>query len=149
MYKAVSLRTTGYAQERRVWDEANVQKPRTPCFGQGSASPEAGAFPLGIGESEYIENGLKTKGKGAKRLPWTWLSCLSLELSWKWDLTPLSDSRASPTMVQAGGGFTTALEDQDPVWPLWPQVSDGEGKMRQTVKINWVSRSHFLKCYRT
>ena len=36
-----------------------------------SASPEAGAFPLGIGESEYIENGLKTKGKGAKWLPWT------------------------------------------------------------------------------
>lgn len=104
----------GLPLQRRVWDDASVHTHRTSCFGRGSASPEAGAFPLETGESKYTENGFKTKEKGAKWLPWTSLGRLSLGLSWKGDLTPLSDSRASPTMVGAGDGFTTALEDQDP-----------------------------------
>ena len=35
-----------------------------------------------------------------------------------------------------GGGFTTTLEDLGPVQALNTQVSEWEGKMGQTVKIN-------------
>lgn len=68
-------------------------------------------FPLWIGESEYIKNGCKVdqrKGGNVALLDMPWLSKFRTMPGNERDLTPLSDSRVSPT-----GGFTIALEDQD------------------------------------